>query len=912
MISTNFSVLSAKMGFLSNLNVRQVYVLLILFTGLLYGNTLLNSYNMDDTLVTQNHPYTAKGFAGISDILKSPYYSDDMGYNYEYRPVTHISFAIEHQFFGEHPGVSHAINVLLYGLTAILMFYVLQLLFPVLGLVFTLLVSLLFIAHPLHTEVVSSIKNRDEILSLLFALLSLIYALQFLNRGTWWRWILVPMFLLLALLSKTSAASFMLIIPFACALQSTSSRKYAAILVASFLSLLAFIELRGYSWVWFRNSLLLLSFCYLALLMYQKFITQEKGYLKRILYPKGWPKFEINQKLIFPALGMIDIILAVLVISFFVFGLQYREWKFELFPYQILIVPWFFLQFLPFWTGQYRISYLLLSIFMLMVLSYPLDLKGTGFLLMIYVLVLKKSVDLLSKGVINLIITGLVVAKCMEEFFDTSWGPLDILTSWPWPYAGIVFCLRFPLFYEKYKWWIWTVVVIFLAAVPIIDYRMDYLAVAVSAIFAAVYFTNNWPKKWPQAEHVLPVLIVLFFSLEVLRFEDFFKPEALTETAINLNELKYEKRVEEATSILEDRPLDFAEYPLKSEASWNVKIGTSAGVLLHYFNKMIVPWPMGFYYGYNMIDVIPISNSKAILSLVLHVFLALLMLWFWKTHPPLSFGIGAYLSSIFLFSNLFTPVAGMVGDRLTYVASFGFILAFGYILWLLFQRLPQGGKLIFATLIGFGLITFSVLTVVRNTHWKDRLTLMTFDISYLNNSAQAHNQLARAFMEASFLPEEKNNALEMRNNAVIHFKKSLEIYPDFFNVWYDLGRTYMILNNPAAAISCYKQMIQIDSTYIDAYMLAASNAEQVGDFALAEEYYRKSIRNFPNMVDGYTGLTGFLIKTGKLEESKEIALQGLEHHSNNQTLIQMLLRVSELEKDTASGIKYWDMLQKLK
>ncbi len=900
------------MGILSRLKVRQVYVLLILFTALLYGNTLLNSYNMDDTLVTQHHRFTSKGFAGISDILKSPYYSDDMGYSYEYRPVTHISFALEHQFFGEHPTISHAINVLLFGLTAILVFYVLQLLFPVLSIAFTSFVSLLFIAHPIHTEVVNSIKNRDEILALLFALLSLICALQFLNRGTWWRWILVPILLLLALLSKTSAASFMLIIPVACALQSTSSKKYAAILVASLLPLLAYIELRGYPWAWFRNSLLLLSFCYLVLLIFQKVQGKEKLYFKKIISPVGWPKFEINQNLTLTKLTSIDGVLAVLVISFFFFGLQYREWEFEVFPYQILVLPWLVLQFLPFWTGQYRSSYLLLSLVMLMVLSQPLDLKGTGFLMMIYVLILKKRMGLSRKGIVNLILGGLVVTKCMEEFFDIDWVPLDILTSWPWPYAGVAFCLRFPLFYEKYKWWIWTVVVTFLAAVPIIDYRMDYVAVSAAAIFAVVYFTNNWPKKWPKAEHVLPVLIVLFFTLEALHVEQFFTPETLTEKAIDVRELKDKTRVAETSSILEDRPLDFAEYPLKSDAPLNVKIGTSAGVLLHYFNKMIIPWPMGFYYGYNMIDVIPISNPKALLSLVLHIFLALLMFWFWKSHTSLSFGIGVYLSSIILFSNLFTPVAGMIGDRLTYVASFGFILAFGYVLRLLFQRLPQGGKLALAIFVGAVLFTFSLLTVVRNTHWKDRLSLMTNDIVYLNNSAQAHNQLARAYMDASYSPNAALDALHLRSKAVEQFKRSLEIYPNFFNVWYDLGRAYMSLNNPIAASACYKQMTLIDSTYFDAYLLTASNAAQSGDIALAEDYYKKAIRIFPEMVDGYTGFTGFLINTGKLPESKEIALRGLEQHSNNQTLIQMLLRVSELEQDTASGIKHYNMLQKQK
>lgn len=36
-----------------------------------------------------------------------------------------------------------------------------------------LLATLLFAAHPLHTEVVANIKSRDEILGLLFAILSL-------------------------------------------------------------------------------------------------------------------------------------------------------------------------------------------------------------------------------------------------------------------------------------------------------------------------------------------------------------------------------------------------------------------------------------------------------------------------------------------------------------------------------------------------------------------------------------------------------------------------------------------------------------------------------------------------------------------------------------------------------------------
>ena len=42
--------------------------------------------------------------------------------------------------------------------------------------------SLLFIAHPLHTEVVANIKSRDEILCYMFFLLSLITMIDYVRE----------------------------------------------------------------------------------------------------------------------------------------------------------------------------------------------------------------------------------------------------------------------------------------------------------------------------------------------------------------------------------------------------------------------------------------------------------------------------------------------------------------------------------------------------------------------------------------------------------------------------------------------------------------------------------------------------------------------------------------------------------
>jgi Tfp pilus assembly protein PilF len=111
-----------------------------------------------------------------------------------------------------HPGVSHALNVLLYALCCALFYRVALELFEerkpgVVWLSLPFVAALWFTAHPLHTEVVANIKSRDELLALAFALASLLASLRA-------RWIAASLCFLAALLSKESAITFLAVIPF--------------------------------------------------------------------------------------------------------------------------------------------------------------------------------------------------------------------------------------------------------------------------------------------------------------------------------------------------------------------------------------------------------------------------------------------------------------------------------------------------------------------------------------------------------------------------------------------------------------------------------------------------------------------------------------------------------------------------
>ncbi len=149
----------------------------------LYANTLGHTYSIDDNLVIYKNRYVKQGLAGLPEIFTTPYTHGISDFNDNgYRPVPVSLYAVEHALFGEKAFVpQHVIHVLLFGLNAALIFLLLRRLLRGRGLSpgepagpaathAALAAALLYVAHPVHTEVVANLKSVDEILVSIFGL----------------------------------------------------------------------------------------------------------------------------------------------------------------------------------------------------------------------------------------------------------------------------------------------------------------------------------------------------------------------------------------------------------------------------------------------------------------------------------------------------------------------------------------------------------------------------------------------------------------------------------------------------------------------------------------------------------------------------------------------------------------------
>jgi protein O-mannosyl-transferase len=107
----------------------------------------------------------------------------------------------------------HINNVILYALSVCCIFLFLSTFFFRENKLMALLISLLFLVHPIHTEVVANVKSRDEILSLMFMVLTMHNSFLYIRDKNKKNLIWASLCYIIALLSKEYGATLMIIVP---------------------------------------------------------------------------------------------------------------------------------------------------------------------------------------------------------------------------------------------------------------------------------------------------------------------------------------------------------------------------------------------------------------------------------------------------------------------------------------------------------------------------------------------------------------------------------------------------------------------------------------------------------------------------------------------------------------------------
>jgi tetratricopeptide (TPR) repeat protein len=171
-----------------------------LVAAFLYAGSLRFGWVYDDQMEVVLNPLI-RSLANLQEIFSTTAWAGSGMETYLYRPLTTLSFLLNHLISGPDPWSFHLTNVLLHAVISVLVVR--------LGRMWGLsaraagIAGLLFAIHPVHVEVVAAVFGRKDLLATLFTLLMILSHGRALER-VGWRSVLPPAAFALALLSKES------------------------------------------------------------------------------------------------------------------------------------------------------------------------------------------------------------------------------------------------------------------------------------------------------------------------------------------------------------------------------------------------------------------------------------------------------------------------------------------------------------------------------------------------------------------------------------------------------------------------------------------------------------------------------------------------------------------------------------
>ncbi len=180
-----------------------VFIVALTLSFLIYGNGIKGNFVFDDTAVIEKRG-DLKDFSRVADLLISPYHQH-MPSTGLYRPLTMISYAFNYKFSGLSPMGFHVANILIHALNSFLVFYLIKIFTRRKWVTF--LSFILFLSHPIHTEAVTSIVGRAELLSFLGSISTIIF---FEKKKYYW----AALALFFAIMSKETAIMVLPIIAY--------------------------------------------------------------------------------------------------------------------------------------------------------------------------------------------------------------------------------------------------------------------------------------------------------------------------------------------------------------------------------------------------------------------------------------------------------------------------------------------------------------------------------------------------------------------------------------------------------------------------------------------------------------------------------------------------------------------------
>jgi Tfp pilus assembly protein PilF len=266
------------------------------------------------------------------------------------------------------------------------------------------------------------------------------------------------------------------------------------------------------------------------------------------------------------------------------------------------------------------------------------------------------------------------------------------------------------------------------------------------------------------------------------------------------------------------------------------RLATAIGMIGHYFYLLVFPFPLSFDYSFNQIPAIPWYHWKCLSTIAL----LLIMAWFIVKEIPkkniVVFGLLFFGISFVITSNIFFLTGASFAERFLFIPSIGFCIAAGHMIYFLLSNrdtAQYSAGILICIVIGS---SYTYKLIDRVPDWKSDTTLFSTGIRTAPNSSRAQSFYGKSFFDRALHLTDQALKNQYLDTAIIHFKKSISIYPEFTETYQHLAAAY----------------------------------EQAGKIDLAEESYRKGFSTNTSYYPALVNLGVLYLNQDRIDEGIEV------------------------------------------
>jgi Tfp pilus assembly protein PilF len=258
------------------------------------------------------------------------------------------------------------------------------------------------------------------------------------------------------------------------------------------------------------------------------------------------------------------------------------------------------------------------------------------------------------------------------------------------------------------------------------------------------------------------------------------------------------------------------------------KLGTALWMQVLYFVKTIIPYSLQHDYSFSTIEIVSLLSIKGIAGLILVALLGYSAWRYRKTDPIISVGIAWYFGSLVIVSNLVFPIGATFAERFVFTPSFGLVLVFFGILkkFKLDEEPKKMYTYAFIAIVGL----YAIVSIKRNSDWKDNLTLYTADYLKLENSARGNYNYGTASQKQAEISKRQGDKKHYQKEAEIALNRAIEIYPDYWDAYNNLALVYQNNEQNDKAVAVLKQLTTNNPNYLKGWFNLGVNYYQLTDY----------------------------------------------------------------------------------